>query len=270
MVSHKRFELNYNNSLSRLIFLSLHLFSLVGLWFFPPNFYRLSYFILSYTVLALGVTLGYHRLIAHRAFQTSRYFQFLLSFLACVGMQKGPLWWAYVHRYHHKNSDTEEDCHSPRKGFWWAHLKWNQDSRFHSYDAMWVRDLLFYPELLFLERKPWMPALVWGLACFSLGGAELLVYGFLLSSVVVLQMICAVGSLAHMVGRQSYSTQDQSRNHWFLGYLFFGEGWHNNHHWHPSRPCFGDTPRQVDIGYRVLCFLERIGCVSLAKPSVSS
>ena len=72
-----------------------------------------------------GITGGYHRYFAHRSYKTSRVFQFVLAWLGCSAVQKGPLWWAAHHRHHHRYSDTPEDLHSPAtSGFWWSHVGW--------------------------------------------------------------------------------------------------------------------------------------------------
>ena len=78
-----------------------------------------------YFLRMFGITAGYHRYFSHRSYKTSRAFQFVLAWLGCSAVQKGPLWWASHHRKHHQHSDQEEDVHSPeRMGFWWSHVGW--------------------------------------------------------------------------------------------------------------------------------------------------
>src|SRR5687767_3412400 len=115
----------------------------------------------SYVALAVGlyfarmffVTIGYHRYFSHRSFQTSRWFQFVLAFLAQTSSQKGVLWWASHHRHHHKFSDQEDDIHSPsRRGFWWSHVGWLMSKKYDAPRWDQIKDFSRFPELRFLNR----------------------------------------------------------------------------------------------------------------------
>src|ERR1700760_2141112 len=97
-------------------------------------------------IFAIGA--GYHRYFAHRAFSTSRTFQFFLAFLAQTSAQRGVLWWASKHRRHHRHSDTSDDVHSPvQRGLLYAHLGWIFVPRNNGTDYSAVRDLTLYQEL---------------------------------------------------------------------------------------------------------------------------
>jgi len=100
-----------------------------------------------------AVTAFYHRYFCHRAFRTSRALQFVLGLVGLTSVQRGPLWWAAVHRHHHAHSDEEHDAHSPRwKGFFWSHIGWLTSSRNFPTDYNKVKDLATFPELVFLNR----------------------------------------------------------------------------------------------------------------------
>ena len=184
-----------------------------------------------YVARMFGVTAGYHRYFSHRSFRTGRVFQFLLAFLAQSTAQRGVLWWAAKHRHHHRHSDTEHDVHSPRHtGFWYAHVGWIFTAQHDTTDFDAIPDLTRYPELMWLERHPYLPATVLAAACLALGGWPALVVGFFWSTVLLYHGTFFINSLAHVHGRQRYLTGDDSRNNWWLAVITLGEGWHNNHH----------------------------------------
>src|SRR5579883_2631704 len=127
-------------------------------------------------IFAIGA--GYHRYFSHRAYETSRAFQFILAFVAQSTAQKSVLWWAAKHRQHHLHSDTELDVHSPRHtGFFYSHVGWIFDRRHDNADLVKVADLARYPELMALHRFELAPAAALALGCFALAGWSGLVVG---------------------------------------------------------------------------------------------
>ena len=184
-----------------------------------------------YVVRMFGVTAGYHRYFSHRTFRTSRVTQFLLAFLAQSSAQRGILWWAAKHRHHHKHSDTALDVHSPRqRGFLYSHVGWIFTPQHGETDLEAVADLTKYPELVWLDRHPHLPATLLGVATWLFAGWSGLVVGFVWSTVLLYHGTFFINSLAHVHGTQRYVTGDDSRNNWWLAVLTLGEGWHNNHH----------------------------------------
>lgn len=212
-------------------------------------------------VRGLFVTIGYHRYFSHRSFKTSRTFQFLLAIGCCLNLQNGPLWWAAVHRHHHRHSDDPEDYHSPTKlGFWYGHFGWlfhktSPPSRQH------IGDLLRFPELVWLERFWLIPGIIAAAICWLLGGWSCVCANFLLTAVLTLQMTFAVNSLAHLVGKRRYATSDSSGNSYVLALMTLGDGWHNNHHHYPNAAQAGIQWWEIDLSYRVIQFLARLGIV---------
>jgi stearoyl-CoA desaturase (delta-9 desaturase) len=245
-------------------FWTFHLAALAGVVYCGPSWRGLAVAVATYFVRMVVVTAAYHRYFSHRSFKTSRPFQFLLAFAAQSTAQKGVLWWASHHRWHHKHSDTPQDVHSARqRGFWYAHLGWilgpsNNETRLDL-----VADLAKYPELRFLNRTATqlLPALVYGLACLTLGGVHGLVWGFLVSTVLLWHGTFTINSLAHMFGRRRYETTDDSRNSWALALLTTGEGWHNNHHHYQSSARQGFRWWEIDVTYYVLRLLAAVGLV---------
>jgi stearoyl-CoA desaturase (delta-9 desaturase) len=216
----------------------------------------------TYFIRMFGITAGYHRYFAHRSYKTSRAVQFFLAFLGCSAMQKGPLWWASHHREHHRHSDTPDDPHSPiMTSFWWAHLGWIMSDD-HT-DTPWetIPDWSRYPELRWLDRNHWVPGIVLAVACFLIGGWVGLVWGFLVSTVLLYHGTFFINSLSHLVGSRRYATPDESRNNLFLALITLGEGWHNNHHHYQSSANQGFFWWEIDISYYLIRLLSFVGLV---------
>ncbi len=203
-----------------------------------------------YGLRMFGVTAGYHRYFAHRSFKTSRAFAFVLAFLAQSSAQRGILWWAGNHRQHHRYSDTGKDVHSPvLRGFWHAHLGWFLTDVHSRTDLAAVPDLAKYPELVWLDRHPYLPAVLTGLVVWLAAGWSGLIVGFFWSTVLLWHATFSINSLAHVIGRQRYVTGDYSRNNLWLALLTFGEGWHNNHHHYQSAARQGFRWYEIDVSY---------------------
>ena len=220
--------------------------------------------LVSYAIRMLVVTLAYHRYFSHRAFKTSRVFQFILALGAQSAGQKGVIWWASHHRWHHKHSDEPQDVHSARRrGFWYSHVGWVLSNDWNGTDAALVKDLSRYPELRFLNTPALevVPIALLGLVFLLVGGFHTFVWGFLVSSVLLWHGSFSINSLAHLVGRRRYATSDDSRNSLVLAIATGGEGWHNNHHHYPSSARQGFHWWQIDATYYVLWLLARLGLV---------
>lgn len=227
-------------------------------------------------VLALGlfwgrlffVTAGYHRYFSHRSFRMPRVAQAVMAFGGTTAAQKGPLWWASMHRNHHRYADTERDPHSPQKGFWWSHVGWILCDKFSEPDLDVIEDFARYPEIRFLNRFDWIGPWVVGLASFLIGGWSGLVVGFFLSTVLLWHTTFLVNSAAHTFGRRRFATDDTSRNSLVIALLTAGEGWHNNHHHYPPSARQGFYWWEIDATYYGLRFLSLFGIVrDLRKPS---
>jgi stearoyl-CoA desaturase (delta-9 desaturase) len=212
-----------------------------------------------YVIRMFAITGFYHRYFSHRTFTTSRFAQFAFAVLGASSAQRGPLWWAAHHRKHHRYADTERDVHSPRQhGFWWAHMGWITAPGNFPTDLEEVKDLARYPELMFLDRFDILVPLLLAVGLLALGGWQLLVWGFFISTVVLFHCTCFINSLAHVFGRRRYATSDDSRNSLLLALITFGEGWHNNHHKYPGATRQGFFWWEIDLTYYGLWLLERL------------
>lgn len=207
------------------------------------------------------ITAGFHRYFAHRAFKTSRWFQFVLAFGGGAAAQKGALWWAANHRDHHKYTDTDRDPHTPQKGFWWSHVGWVLSGRYNSDDLTRIEDFAKYPELLWLERHQWVAPWTAGALSFLVGGWSGLVVGFFGSTVLLWHATFCVNSVAHIFGSRRYGTADTSRNNPVVAFLTLGEGWHNNHHHFPACARQGFFWYELDPTYYGLRVLSWVGVV---------
>ena len=237
-----------------------------------------------YLVRMFAITGFYHRYFSHRTFQTSRWLQFAFAVLGNTAIQRGALWWAAVHRHHHKHADTEHDVHSPGlTGFWWSHIGWMTSSRNFPTDYRTVRDLAKYPELVFLNRFDLLVPALFGAALFAAGailavaapglgtsGAQLFVWGFFVSTVVLLHGTLFINSLAHAFGGRRFATRDDSRNSLLLSIITLGEGWHNNHHRFMGAARQGFYWWEFDATYYLLKALSWTGAIWNLKPVPAS
>ncbi|HLJ70624.1 MAG TPA: fatty acid desaturase [Roseiarcus sp.] len=215
-----------------------------------------------YWIRIFAIGAGYHRYFSHRAYETSRIFQFVLAFMAQTTAQKSVLWWAAKHREHHLHSDTELDVHSPRQtGLLYSHVGWIFARRNDGADLVKVADLARYPELMWLHRFELAPAVALALACFGLAGWPGLVVGFFWSTVAVYHATFCINSLAHCIGRKRYLTGDDSRNNWLLAFFTMGEGWHNNHHAFQSSVRQGFLWWEYDATFYLLKLLAKLGLI---------
>ena len=225
-----------------------------------------------YVFRGIGVTGGYHRLLAHRSFKTSRPVQFIFALLGSMAVQGGPLWWVAHHRHHHAATETDEDIHSPvTHGLWQAHMGWMMTDAAFNEKGTNARDLHKFPEIKFLQRHYVWLVVAQPLALFLFGawlgeayntsGLQMMVWGFFISTVFTWHVTFMVNSVCHRWGARPYDAGDASTNNVFIGLLGFGEGWHNNHHKFPSSARHGLVWWQLDTTYLLLRLLETLGLV---------
>ena len=233
-----------------------------------------------YAIRMFAITAFYHRYFSHRTFRTSRPVQFLFALIAASSVQRGPLWWAAHHRNHHRHADTLGDPHSPtRSGFLRSHVGWFLTPRNFLTDLARVPDFASFPELRWLDRYDIVVPAALAIGLFALGtlldrtapalgtnGAQMLVWGFLVSTVVLFHATFTINSLAHRFGSRRYATRDDSRNNPLLALITFGEGWHNNHHFFPGSARQGFHWWEIDLTWYLLNALAAFGLVRDMKP----
>jgi stearoyl-CoA desaturase (delta-9 desaturase) len=273
-------DLDRVNWIASIPFFLMHIACLLAFWV-GVSWTAVITALILYYVRMFGITGGYHRYFAHASFKTSRAFQFILAWIGCSSMQKGPLWWASLHRHHHAHSDDEHDIHSPlQRGFWWSHVGWIICNRYN--DTMWnlIHSFRRYPELLWLNKYHVVPGLTLGVAVFFFGWLlevvapslgtnryQMLIWGWLISTVLLYHGTFTINSLAHVFGSRRFPTKDGSRNNFWLALITMGEGWHNNHHYLPSSARMGFRWYEIDFSLYVLTVLSWLGIVwDLKKP----
>ncbi|MFM8541398.1 MAG: acyl-CoA desaturase [Nitrospira sp.] len=228
-----------------------------------------------YAARMFAITGFYHRFFSHRAFKTSRWCQLAFAILGASAVQRGPLWWAAHHRHHHRHSDQAADIHSPHQhGLLWSHMGWITSRPNFVTKRRLVPDLDLYPELRFLDRFDVAVPVALAVGLYALGawlairaphlgtsGAQLLIWGFFVSTVALFHGTNTINSLAHRFGSRRYETPDDSRNNPWLALLTFGEGWHNNHHHYPASARQGFYWWEIDLTYYGLVIMSWLGLI---------
>ncbi len=250
-------------------FIVLHLGCLGVLWV-GWSWFAVWAAVALYFVRMFFVTGIFHRYFSHKTYSTSRLGQFILALCTGTTVQRGPLWWAYHHRHHHLHSDEPEDAHSPHvHGFLWSHIGWITSKRNFPTDYTKVKDLAKFPELVWLNRFDLVVPLLFAVSLFGLGtwletatpslgtsGAQLLVWGFFISTTALFHGTASINSFTHLWGRRRFQTTDDSRNSFILALVTLGEGWHNNHHRYQSATRNGFYWWEVDPTYYTLKVLS--------------
>jgi stearoyl-CoA desaturase (Delta-9 desaturase) len=246
---------------SSIPFVLLHLACFAAIWT-GITAQAVAICIVLYWLRIFAIGSGYHRYFSHRAYSTSRAYQFVLALMCQTTAQKSVLWWAAKHRHHHLHSDTPADVHSPRhSGFFYSHVGWIFARRHDTVDFVKIADFARYPELMWLHRLEVWPAVALAVVCYLIGGWSGLVVGFCWSTVLVYHATFCINSLAHVHGRKRYVTGDDSRNNWFLAIFTMGEGWHNNHHAYQSSVRQGFKWWEFDPTFYLLKALSWTGLV---------
>lgn len=228
-------------------------------------------FVAFYIWHALGVTIGYHRLLSHRSFRCPKiveYFWVLAGYLAFEG---SPIWWATIHRAHHRYVDTPLDPHSPRYGMHNAHFGWLMRTGYASHidPHTQAKDLLKDKLYVFLEQDGnWhrAHAIVFG-ASILFRLAILVAFGWvpalasLLAGIAVLQIPLMLNVACHLkhLGYKNFASKDDSVNVWWVALLAMGEGWHNNHHAFPGSARSGMRWFEFDLSWLIIRAMKSIG-----------
>jgi fatty-acid desaturase len=227
---------------------------------------------LHWLTCSIGICLGYHRYLSHKSLKLRTPAEFFVLACGCLSGEGSPLTWAATHRLHHQKSDHEGDPHSPVKDpAWWSHMLWLFPKRTTEATRVLMRrycpELINRPLVNFFERT--FPLWLWGsgltllTAGWLLGGWQLglswLVWGMCVRMVAAYHSTWFVNSATHLWGYRNYDTRDASRNLWWVAILAYGEGWHNNHHAHPSVAPAGHKWWEVDVTWWSIRLLKAVG-----------
>jgi stearoyl-CoA desaturase (delta-9 desaturase) len=251
--------------------------AIVLLWDYGFGWVDMALLLGMSALTGFGITVGFHRLFTHRAFETNVVVKFILAAFGSMAVQAPLFQWVAQHRLHHQNSDRPDDPHSPHhhgfgllgllRGFWHAHLGWVFDADapglahyaqdLNQSKALRVASALF-PVWVLVGLL--LPTAIGGLVTWSWMGALLgLLWGGLARIFLVHHVTWSVNSVCHLWGGRPFATSDQSRNNFICGILAMGEGWHNNHHAFPTSARHGLRWWQFDMSYWVICALAMLG-----------
>ncbi len=207
--------------------------------------------------------MGYHRLHTHGAYKTPKWLEYFLAVCGTMTLEGGPIFWVAVHRIHHQKSDQEGDPHTPRDGRWWSHMLWTMfGESLHSNTAVtgkYAPDLAKDKFYRVLNSYHWVPLTVLGLVLLAIGGLPWLLWGVFARVTFGLHATWLVNSATHLWGSRRFNTTDDSKNSWWVALLTFGEGWHNNHHAHPTSARHGLAWFQFDPCWLQIKLLEKVG-----------
>jgi stearoyl-CoA desaturase (delta-9 desaturase) len=256
--------------------------AIVLLWNRAIGPLELALMISLYVITCLGVTLGYHRMFTHRAFESSRTFRAIIAVLGSMAVQGSVITWVADHRKHHTFTDQEGDPHSPHlagpgfwgavKGLWHAHVGWlfntvgSADRERFAADLLRDRGLRVIDKLFFL----WVgvsfaiPFVLGWLVGGGIGAAlTALLWGGLVRVFLLHHVTWSINSVCHFFGRKRFNIEDESRNVFWLAPFSMGEAWHHNHHAFPTSAFHGLSPweRVADPTGLLIALLEKLGIV---------
>ncbi|QDT38531.1 acyl-CoA desaturase [Stratiformator vulcanicus] len=219
--------------------------------------------VLHWMTMSIGICLGYHRFLAHRSLKLRHPADWFVIFCGVISGEGTPLRWAATHRLHHQQSDQHGDPHAPNEGAWWAHILWMFLKRPQAEADMLLDH--YAPELkdrklLLMYEKTYVWWLIGtGVILYAIGGIPMVLWALCLRMVCGYHSTWFVNSATHLWGYRNYESRDESKNLWWVAIAAYGEGWHNNHHAHPSNARAGHKWWEFDPTYWVICGLKATG-----------
>ncbi|HYW47288.1 MAG TPA: fatty acid desaturase [Bryobacteraceae bacterium] len=250
------------NVATTVAFALLHVGAVAALFMFNWRAFGVAVFLYC-VATGLGISMGYHRLHTHRSYKVPLWMEYFFAVCGACTLEGGPIFWVAVHRVHHQNSDQPGDPHTPRDGAWWAHVGWILFGKTnHNNTRMlskYAPDLARHRFYVWLTNYHWVPVLALGALLFAIGGWPMMLWGMCLRVVVGLHATWLVNSATHMWGSRRFATRDDSRNNWWVAMITFGEGWHNNHHAHPTSARHGLAWYEFDPSWLLIKALRFCG-----------
>jgi sn-1 stearoyl-lipid 9-desaturase len=245
------------------IFMAIyHVGAVAALFFFTWKAFFVSAF-LWWVSGSLGIGMSYHRLLTHRGYKTYKWVEYFLTVCATLALEGGPIFWVATHRIHHQYSDHEGDPHSPIDGKWWSHMGWILMGKSMHHDATtlarYAPDLAKDKFYVWLTKYHYITQVVVGLSLLAIGGLPWLLWGTFLRTVFGLHCTWLVNSATHSWGTRRFSTRDLSTNSWWVALMTFGEGWHNNHHAHPTSARHGLKWYEIDTNWYGIWIMQKLG-----------
>ncbi len=249
------------------------------LWNQYVGWHDLAVLALMYVITGLGITVGYHRMLTHRSFQTYKPLEYLWAFLGSMAVQGPVIAWVADHRKHHAHTDEEGDPHSPHvghgdgilgalHGLWYAHMGWLFDAHGRADGEKYARDLVEDRGMTLMSRQFLSIVLIGLLIPAGLGylltGGTLkgaitgLIWGGLVRIFMLHHVTWSINSVCHFFGRRRFDIEDHSTNVFWLALPSFGESWHHNHHAFPRSAVHGLKWWEVDTSAMVIRAMKRL------------
>src|SRR5580704_5850036 len=238
-----------------------HIGAIVALFFFTWKafFCALLLWVMSGS---WGIGMGYHRLLTHRGYKTPKWVEYFLTVCATLALEGGPIFWVATHRIHHQFSDRDGDPHSPKDGTWWAHIGWLLVGKSMHHDtttlSRYVPDLAKDKFHVWITKYHYVPIIVVAAALYAIGGWPCVLWGIFLRTTPGLHFTWLVNSATHLWGSRRFVTRDTSTNNFWVAMVTFGEGWHNNHHAHPTSARHGLRWYEVDLNWYGIWTLKKL------------
>jgi len=232
-----------------------------------------------YLLTAVGITVGFHRLLTHRSFQTPKWIEYAFAVLGSMAVQGPVISWVADHRKHHAHTDEEGDPHSPHvghgggfrgmlSGLWHAHSGWLMSTQGRADWKRYAPDLHEDPGMRIIARR-FVPLVIASLALPALAGyvvsgtlagaATGLLWGGLVRIFFVHHITWSVNSVCHYFGTRRFKTDDQSTNVFWLALPSLGESWHHNHHAFPRSAVHGLRRWEIDPSALIIGTMEKLG-----------
>jgi stearoyl-CoA desaturase (delta-9 desaturase) len=232
-----------------------------------------------YLLTAIGITVGFHRQLTHRSFQTPKWLEYTFAVLGSMAVQGSVIAWVADHRKHHAHTDEEGDPHSPHvgedghhqgvlRGLWHAHTGWLMETQGRADWKKYARDLYDDPGMRTINRRfvslVYLSLAIPALAGFLVTGTALgaltgLLWGGLVRIFFVHHITWSVNSVCHFLGSRRFDTDDRSTNVFWLAIPSLGESWHHNHHAFPRSAVHGLKRWEPDPSALIIGGLEKVG-----------
>jgi len=250
------------NWFTTVVLILIHIGAIAALFVF--SWKALAFTVLYYYVATgLGISMGYHRLHTHRSYKVPLWLEYFFALCGTLTLEGGPIFWVAVHRVHHQHSDLPGDPHSPRDGAFWAHIGWilfgetnHNNTRMMS---KYAPDLAKHRFYVWLNNYHWVPVTITAILIWAFAGWQMLLWTIFFRIVFGLHATWLVNSATHMWGARRFNTRDASRNNWWVALMTFGEGWHNNHHAHPTSARHGLAWYEFDPSWILIKVLKSLG-----------
>ena len=250
--------------------------AIVLLWNRAVDVTDLAVLVVMYLVTAVGITVGFHRLLTHRAFVSYPWVERTFAVLGSLSVQGSVMDWVADHRKHHAHTDREGDPHSPHvghgsglAGLWHAHVGWLMETQGQADWKKYAGELYEDPAMRLIGRRFPLLALLslliptvagWALHGFTAEGAlRGLVWGGLVRIFFVHHITWSVNSVCHFFGRRRFDLEDHSTNVGWLAVLSLGESWHHNHHAFPRSAYHGLRWWEIDPSGLIIAGMQKVG-----------